>query len=1228
MKKVLTFFGLSLLAFSGMAQTAVSLPGTSDKVETTYDFDLTNGFTIEYRMYMHTLQDWNSGISKGSGAIAGPIDTYVNAGGTFTVFVGNGTASNAVTVNGMTAGQWHHYAVTVAPTGAYVVYIDGVEADNSIHPGIANSANPMIIGDRDDLATNSNADYDNIRVWSGVRTPEEIFAYKDICLVGTEADLEILYQCETGSGTTVADLATNDGAQDGTILNGGTWSVGQTCGTYNCVISDQTITQADYNVICKADTIVELASSEVGLTYFLTDATNGDVVGSPLTGTGSALNWNTGEVMSTTTYEIVAKGFQPDYGVDLPQSNDFVQFANPNTSYSDAITVEAWVNGAAGVQAWAGQSTSLVDNMTENVWLWHSLGTEKEWRVNDNGVWDELNFPAMPAGWTHVATVADASGMYIYYDGVLVASNANGITGGMINNVNSVIEIGQDPRYSPGTSLRNTNVAFDDFRVWNVARTQDQIANNMTCISGAEAGLVQHTSFDEASGTAITSNVGSDGIIMNPSTNWVSGSGACTSCSITISDDFTITIDPIAEQTITQADYDACGTDDPLVSLASTQAGVNYYLRDNADNSVVDGPVLGTGGAIDLNGSTITNTTTYNVYATAAPKTALDFDGNDDLVDLGNQISTDLTGSTTITVEANVKAANTLGLGVVVGNYAYPTNANELQFMIRRSGDHYQFYIDPGTGYQHLDTPPGSVAVGEWQHVAGTWDGTTTKVYLDGVEVASTTAITGAGLITTSNSCVMGNNAINEEFTGVIDEVRIWNTTRTAGEISSNMTTCLSGNETGLVALYGMTDASGTTVTDLSGNANDGIMMNMDPATDWVTEEICTDCELELADQLTVTINPLPTVDAGTDQTECENTMVTLNGAGAVTYAWDNAVTDGVAFTAPNGTTTYTVTGTDANGCQNTDMVDVTINALPTVDAGTNVEQCDGAGDVTLSGTGNADTYTWDNGITDGVAFTPSVGTTTYMVTGEITATGCQTTDVVDVIVNALPTVDAGVDTTLCENATYTLSGAGADTYVWDNGVTDGVAFNVGAAATTIYTVTGTDANGCEDTDMVEIITVAGPTITAVITDELVGSDGAIDVTVTGGSGTFDFTWSNAETTEDISGLVGGTYTLTVDDGNCALDSTFTVLSSVGVEENTLTFNLYPNPTNAEVTVEFSQGFDAALLNLTDASGKLVLSTTIAGNKTQLNLSEFENGIYFMTVTAGDQQMVKRIIKQ
>jgi hypothetical protein len=144
-------------------------------------------------------------------------------------------------------------------------------------------------------------------------------------------------------------------------------------------------------------------------------------------------------------------------------------------------------------------------------------------------------------------------------------------------------------------------------------------------------------------------------------------------------------------------------------------------------------------------------------------------------------------------------------------------------------------------------------------------------------------------------------------------------------------------------------------------------------------------------------------VEAGINQTVCAGAMVTLTASGASTYSWDNGVTQGVAFT-PSTTTVYTVLGTDANGCVNTDNVTVNVNALPNVEAGNNQTICVGQS-VTLTASG-ANTYTWTGGVNQGVAFSPT-STQIYTVTGT-DLNGCTSTDAVTVNVNPLPNVSAG----------------------------------------------------------------------------------------------------------------------------------------------------------------------------------------------------------------------------
>jgi hypothetical protein len=86
-----------------------------------------------------------------------------------------------------------------------------------------------------------------------------------------------------------------------------------------------------------------------------------------------------------------------------------------------------------------------------------------------------------------------------------------------------------------------------------------------------------------------------------------------------------------------------------------------------------------------------------------------------------------------------------------------------------------------------------------------------------------------------------------------------------------------------------------------------------------------------MAASIDVTINALPNVNGGGDQSVCEGDSVTLNGSGATSYTWDNGVVNGAPFVQATGTTAYIVIGTDGNGCENSDTVDVSVVAYPDI---------------------------------------------------------------------------------------------------------------------------------------------------------------------------------------------------------------------------------------------------------------------------------------------------------
>jgi len=168
-----------------------------------------------------------------------------------------------------------------------------------------------------------------------------------------------------------------------------------------------------------------------------------------------------------------------------------------------------------------------------------------------------------------------------------------------------------------------------------------------------------------------------------------------------------------------------------------------------------------------------------------------------------------------------------------------------------------------------------------------------------------------------------------------------------------------------------------------------------------------------------ITVNPLPTVVASNDTTICNGSSATISASGASSYSWDNGLGVGQSHTVnPTTTTTYAVTGTDANGCQNTDNVIVTVNPLPTVVASNDTTICNGSS-ATISASG-ASTYSWDNGLGAGQSHTVNpTTTTTYVVTGT-DANGCQNTDNVIITVTncgTAPTASfSASDSTICMN--------------------------------------------------------------------------------------------------------------------------------------------------------------------------------------------------------------------
>ena len=210
----------------------------------------------------------------------------------------------------------------------------------------------------------------------------------------------------------------------------------------------------------------------------------------------------------------------------------------------------------------------------------------------------------------------------------------------------------------------------------------------------------------------------------------------------------------------------------------------------------------------------------------------------------------------------------------------------------------------------------------------------------------------------------------------------------------------------------------------------------------------------------------VPTISANT--TVCEGQSATLTAGGGTTYTWydGNTVigTTASITVTPTSNTQYSCMVANALGCTNMVTTQVNVSNNIQINAGQDETVCFGTA-ITLNATG-ANNITWSNGTTNGSSVTLPVGT--HTLTATYSSGSCTSTDEVVITVVQVPTVNAGQDATICDNATYQLNATGATTYTWSNGSNNGQNITLPVGTHTL-TVTGTTGN-CSATDEVTVV--------------------------------------------------------------------------------------------------------------------------------------------------------------
>ena len=349
-----------------------------------------------------------------------------------------------------------------------------------------------------------------------------------------------------------------------------------------------------------------------------------------------------------------------------------------------------------------------------------------------------------------------------------------------------------------------------------------------------------------------------------------------------------------------------------------------------------------------------------------------------------------------------------------------------------------------------------------------------------------------------------------------------------------------------------------------------------------------------------ITVNPLPTptITADGPTTFCEGDNVVLTSSAASSYLWSTGQTAQSITVTTTGS--YSVTVTDANGCMNdSDPVDVTVNAnpTPTITPDGPTQFCDGDS-VVLSASAAA-SYLWNTGETTQSIAVVGSGTFNVTVVDTNGCTGTSANITVTVFNNPVPTITQSGPTTFCEGDSVVLTASGATSYLWSTGATT-QAITVVVSGT--YDVSVTDGNGCEGTSNGITITVnplPTPTITA--DGPIQFCDGGdVNLTVSDGA---TFLWNTGASTQTINVSNTGSYWADVTDSNGCSANSDTV--NVVVDDN-------PIPTiTADGPTEFCQ-LDSVVL--TASAGTSFLWST--GDTTQ-SILVTTAGVYDVTVTDG-----------
>lgn len=337
------------------------------------------------------------------------------------------------------------------------------------------------------------------------------------------------------------------------------------------------------------------------------------------------------------------------------------------------------------------------------------------------------------------------------------------------------------------------------------------------------------------------------------------------------------------------------------------------------------------------------------------------------------------------------------------------------------------------------------------------------------------------------------------------------------------------------------------------------------------------------------------------------NISSSVSPSGNYTYLWSTGQTTQDLSGVPAGT--YSLTVTDGLGCTDEASIILTANngSITLQSAIANNTLCIGGnGTIQLNVTSSSAYWIdWNTGVTGNALNNLSGGQYSATITN---MEGCEITAEFTITnINTYPTLTGTATNTACTTNTgsieVTVNPAGSYTYTWSNGAETEDISNLGAG---IYTLTITDVNGCQAQESFTVSGNSDLTVNAMVNavTSCVAPNGSIDLTISA-SNTYTLLWSNGATTQDLTALNAGTYTISITESNGCI--------TTQLYEITSTINL-PQASTTAMPARCTTANGSIDLNITTGMN---LTFHWSNDSTTQNLVNIPAGSYAVTITDG-----------